>query len=74
MKFFKLIVTFILFSFSGPVFGSEKASFYTVDMNKLLKQTNMKLYKKPMKPSHLFYFQKYAYEYQTSWKPYLFMN
>ena len=42
--------------------------------NKLLKQTNMKLYKKPMKPSHLFYFQKHAYEYQTSWKPYLFMN
>ena len=39
MKFFKLILTFILFSFSGPVFGSEKASFYTVDMNKLLKQT-----------------------------------
>ena len=39
MKFFKLILTFILFSFSGPVLGSEKASFYTVDMNKLLKQT-----------------------------------
>ena len=39
MKFFKLILTFILFSFSGPVFGSEKASLYTVDMNKLLKQT-----------------------------------
>ena len=39
MKFFKLILTFILFSFLGPVLGSEKASFYTVDMNKLLKQT-----------------------------------
>ena len=39
MKFFKLILTFIFLSFSGPVFGSEKASFYTVDMNKLLKQT-----------------------------------
>ena len=39
MKFFKLILTFILLSFSGPVLGSEKASFYTVDMNKLLKQT-----------------------------------
>jgi Skp family chaperone for outer membrane proteins len=39
MKFFKLIVAFILFSFSGPVLGSETASFYTVDMNKLLKQT-----------------------------------
>ena len=39
MKFFKLILTFILVSFSGPVLGSEKTSFYTVDMNKLLKQT-----------------------------------
>ena len=29
----------MLFSFSGPVLGSEKSSFYTVDMNKLLKQT-----------------------------------
>ena len=39
MKLFKLILTLILFSFSSPVLGSEKASFYTVDMNKLLKQT-----------------------------------
>jgi len=39
MKLFKLILAFLLLSFSGPVLGSEKASFYTVDMNKLLKQT-----------------------------------
>jgi len=39
MQFFKLLLTIILFSYSGPVVGSEKSSFYTVDMNTLLKQT-----------------------------------
>ena len=39
MQFFKLLLTVVLFSYSGPVVGSEKSSFYTVDMNTLLKQT-----------------------------------
>lgn len=42
--------------------------------NKLLKDLNMKLQKKPRKPSMLFNIQKDLSNAQNSWKPYLFMK
>ncbi len=42
--------------------------------NKLLKDTDMKLLKKPKAPSMLFNMQKDLSNAQNSWKPYLFMK
>ena len=42
--------------------------------NKLLSQTNMKLLKKPNKPSHIYHLQKHVTRENQSWKPYLFMT
>ena len=41
--------------------------------NKFLYQTNMKLLKKPNKPSHIYHLQKYVNKENQVWKPYLFM-
>ena len=42
--------------------------------NTLLKYLDMKLFKKPRKPSKLFHLQTYVNKNQDSWKQYLFME
>ena len=42
--------------------------------NKLISQTNMKLLRKPCKPSYIYQLQKYVNNTNKSWKPYLFMD
>ena len=42
--------------------------------NKLISQTNMKLLRKPCKPSYIYQLQKYVNKTNKSWKPYLFMD
>ena len=42
--------------------------------NKLISQTNMKLLKKPGKPSYIYQLQTHANKGNKSWKPYLFMD
>tara|TARA_Y100001960_G_scaffold284002_1_gene319488 strand:+ start:221 stop:754 length:534 start_codon:yes stop_codon:yes gene_type:complete len=41
---------------------------------RLLKNINMKLIKKPKKPSRIFHLQSYVNNLQSNWKPYLFME
>ena len=40
----------------------------------LLKNINMKLIKKPRKPSRIFHLQSHVNNLQSNWKPYLFME
>mgnify|MGYP001276072646 CR=1 FL=1 len=42
--------------------------------NKLINQTNMKLLKKPTKPSYIYQLQAHVKKTNKSWKPYLFMD
>jgi len=42
--------------------------------NKYLRDTNMKLLKKPVKPTYIYHLQKYVTKENGSWKPYLFME
>lgn len=42
--------------------------------NRTPEQANMKLLKKPKKPSHLFFIQFLIEKPRQSWKPYLFLN
>ena len=42
--------------------------------NSILKNTDMKLLSKPIKPNFIFHFQKEITKHQDSWKQYLFLN
>ena len=42
--------------------------------NKLISQINMKLLRKPCKPSYIYQLQKHVNKTNHSWKPYLFME
>ena len=49
------------------VCNSKKGNF-------VLKNINMELIKKPIKPNFIFHFQKEISKHQNSWKQYLFLN
>jgi 5-methylcytosine-specific restriction endonuclease McrA len=42
--------------------------------NKLLNEANMKLLKIPRKPTMILHLQKFVKQFQSSWRPYLFMQ
>ena len=42
--------------------------------NKLLAEVNMKLLTTPRKPTMILHLQKYVRQFQSSWRPYLFMQ
>ena len=42
--------------------------------NKSLKDSNMELLKKPRKPTMILHLQKFVKQFQSSWRPYLFMQ
>ena len=42
--------------------------------NQFLNETNMRLIRKPNKPTHIYHMQKYISKENSSWKPYLFME
>tara|TARA_B100000131_G_C17960975_1_gene550424 strand:+ start:315 stop:836 length:522 start_codon:yes stop_codon:yes gene_type:complete len=42
--------------------------------NKLLAEVNMKLLTQPRKPNMILHLQKYVRQFQSSWRPYLFMQ
>ena len=42
--------------------------------NKYLSDTNMKLLKKPVKPTYIYHLQNYVKQENSLWKPYLFME
>ena len=45
-----------------------------MDFYIILKETKMKLMKKPKRPNRLHYFQKLVTDSQDDWRPYLFMD
>jgi 5-methylcytosine-specific restriction endonuclease McrA len=46
----------------------------TIKGNKRLNEANMKLLKIPRKPTMILHLQKFVKQFQSSWRPYLFMQ